>query len=267
MVIIRAGYRVGATTRRGRAFDAYWAILRRSLPAAARCHYWLGTDVMDTLEDSRRGSMRRSALAAVRDDLHLADAPWLADELLEVDIRAHTAHVPQPYRAPAEAPPLPPDFSVLTYLPMDRFAFYGGDAVLAAASRMPDVRFDVVGRTVAGPPPEPTNVRWHGWVTDMPQRYANASVVVRVPSHDGFGATVIEGLLNARHVVYTHDVPFVRQVWPLTPGLLHQVLAEYREAHQSGRLGLNLAGRAYAIDEFDQTRLADRLAALVREHA
>ena len=267
MVIIRAGYRVGATTWRGRIFDAYWAMLRRSLPAAARCHYWLGTDVMDTLEESRKGTLRRSAVESAGDDLHLADAPWLADELEGVGIQAHTAHVPQRYRAPAEVSPLPPELTVLTYLPMDRFAFYGGDAIMAAARALPDVQFDVVGRTLASPPSAPANVSWRGWVTNMAERYAAASVVVRVPRHDGFGATVIEGLLSARHVVYTHPVPFVRRVWPPTPENLYEALAGYREAHRAEGLGLNAAGRAYAIGEFDEMRLAGRLAALVRERA
>jgi Glycosyl transferases group 1 len=267
VVLMRAGYRVGAATARGRIFDAYWALLRRSLPEAAVCHYWLGTDVLNTVREARAGTLRWEALAAARDDLHLADAPWLASELESVNLQARTAYVPRPYHAPPEASPLRAEFRVLTYLPAPRFDFYGGEPIMEVARRLPDVPFDVVGRRNDPPRREPANVEWHGWVSDMEKFYAKATVVVRVPRHDGFGATVIEGLLSARHVVYIHDVPFVRTISPVTPEDLLAVLAELRDSHLTGRLGANLAGRAYALEEFDEAKLAANVTALVKERA
>lgn len=264
VVLVRAGYRAGATTPRGRLFDAYWSLLRRALPRAVACHYWLGTDVMDTLTEARAGTLRFAAVAAARDDLHLAAAPWLASELEEVDLHASVAHVPRPYCSPETSPPLPADFRVLTYLPGDRFAFYGGEAVIEAARRLPDVGFDAVGRLASSAPPALTNVAWHGWVAEMTERYARATVVVRIPRHDGLGGTVVEGLLHGRHVIYTHEVPFVRTIWPATADGLVEALGELRDAHRAGELAPNLVGRSYALDEFNETRLADHLAALVR---
>jgi hypothetical protein len=265
--IMRVGYRAGATTARGRLFDAYWSLLRRSMRTAVACHYWLGTDVLDTLEEARAETLRREVIASIRDDLHLADAPWLASELESVGIHAVTAHVPVPHRAPAVPPPLPDEFSALTYLPENRFDFYGGDAILDAARRLQDVRFDVVGCADEPARHAPPNIRWHGWVTDMPHYYAATTVVVRIPRHDGLGETVVEGLLNARHVVYTHEVPFVRTVSPATPEALVTELAALRDAHLAGRLQPNLAGREYALVEFDEARLADHLAAVLRSRA
>jgi hypothetical protein len=266
VLIVRAGYRVGATTARGRLFDAYWSLLRRSLPDAVACHYWLGTDVLNTLEEARDGTLRWAALAATRDDLHLAVAPWLASELASVGLRVTTALLPPPHPAPRTAPPLPREFRVLTYLPAGRFDFYGGPAILEAARRMPSVPFDIVGgrgehaRSAGG------NVHWHGWVDDMAERYAKATVAVRIPKHDGFGNTVIESLLHARHVVYTEDVPFVRRLRPVTAAGLVAMLEDLHDAHGTGRLGPNLDGRAYALKEFDDEKLADHLTALVRAH-
>lgn len=267
VVLLRTGYRVGATTPRGRLFDAYWSLLRRTLPGAVACHYWLGTDVVDTLVEARAGTLRSDVLSATRDDLHLVGAPWLGSELEAVDLHAITAYVPLPYRSPEEPPPLPTEFRVLTYLPRDRFDFYGGEAVIEAARRLPDVGFDVVGALGSTPPPVPQNVTWHGWVEDMTASYARATVVVRIPRHDGLGATVVEGLLHARHVIYTHEVPFVRTISPATAQGLVDALGDLWDAHRAGQLAPNLSGRSYALDEFDETRLADHLAALVRERA
>lgn len=263
LAIMRVGYRLGATTPRGRLFDAYWWLLRRALPTATACHYWLGTDVVDTLGEARAGTLRWGSLSASRDDLHLAAAPWLVSELQEVGLRAVLAHIQPVIPAPREVPPLPSDFSVLSYVPGARFAFYGGPAILAAAERLPDVRFDIVGPGEPAPS-APPNVRWHGWVDDMAERYADTTVVVRIPEHDAYGGTVTEGLFNARHVIYTYEVPFVHRLCPVTADGLVDALGELRAAHAEGRLGLNLAGRAYALEEFDEERVANRLAALVR---
>lgn len=265
MLLMRAGYRVGATTARGRLFDAYWSLMRRSFRDAVACHYWLGSDVLDTINEARAGTLRWAALRGAADDLHLADAPWLVSELESVGIHAVNAHVPVAHRAPVSPPPLPAEFGVLTYLATSRFEFYGGDVILEAARRLPDVRFDVVGTTGMSDRQSPPNVRWHGWVTDMPRYYANATVVVRIPRHDGLGETVVEGLLNARHVLYTHEIPHVRTVWPATAETVVAALAALRDDHLAHRLEPNLAGRAYALEAFDEARLTGRLAALLRE--
>ena len=267
VLLMRVGFRVGATTTRGRLFDIYWSLLRRTRPRAVACHYWLGSDVLGTSEEARAGTLRWAALRGARDDLHLADAPWLVAELEAVGIHALNAHVPVPHGTPSSPPPLPAEFSVLTYLAASRFEFYGGETVLEAARRLPHVRFDVVGATGAPGGQSPPNVRWHGWVSDMPRYYAGSTVVVRIPRHDGLGETVVEGLLNARHVIYTYELPCVRTVRPVTPEALVAELATLRDDHVAGRLMANLDGRAYALDAFDEARLARELVALVRERA
>ncbi|MGO9178393.1 MAG: hypothetical protein ACLQBX_11205 [Candidatus Limnocylindrales bacterium] len=263
VVLMRVGYRVGGTTPRGRLFDTYWSLLRRALPRACACHYWLGTDVLDTINEAHAGTLRWSAVSSAREDLHLTAAPWLTSELESVGIPATTALLPPPTPAPRVAPMLPSEFRVLTYLPAGRFDYYGGKTVLEVARRLPDVQFDIIGSSGEPAQPAPANVQWHGWVADMAQRYAKTSVVVRIPWHDGFGNTVIEGLLNARHVVYTQEVPFVRTVWPATPETLATVIREFRDAHATDRLGLNLAGRAYALEKFDEAKLVDELITLL----
>lgn len=264
VVLIRAGYRVGATKPRGRLFDAYWAALTKAMPSAVRCHYWLGTDVADTTADAAAGSLRRGAVEAARADLHLADAPWLADELGLQGITAHTAHVPQDYACPDPPPAMPGRFRVLTYAPGNRFAFYGGDLVTFAARALPDVAFDVVGDQGSRVPERLPNVTYHGWVSDMGARYAEASVVVRVPQHDGTGATVIEGLLHARHVIYNHDLPYVERLVPETGPALAEALGRLRDAASAGRLAPNLEGREFAGATFNKDALTTHLATLLR---
>lgn len=263
LILLRAGFRVGGTTRRARAFDAYWSLLRRRFSQAAGVHYWLGTDVLNTVEEAAAGTLRLNLVARARADRHIADAAWLADELHGVGLEAETAHVPQPYRAPADVPGLPSTFTVLTYAPGDRFSFYGGEAILETARRLPEISFQVMGRQAVPPTPVPSNVQLLGWVSDIDAAYRAATVVVRVPQHDGFGATVIEGLLYARHVIYTYPVPSCEQVWPVTPDMLVAALGRLNAAHLAGTLEPNVAGRTHALQEFDGAVLVERLRRLV----
>jgi hypothetical protein len=265
--ILRVGYRVGARTWRGRLFDSYWSLLRQALPRAHAGHFWLGTDVFETVEAVRTGTLQRAAFVQSRGDLHLSVAPWLTAELASVGIEATTALLPPPTHAPPAAPLFPSEFVALTYLPAARFEFYGGPTILEVARRLPAVQFEIMGNTGRSTGPALSNVRWRGWVTDMHHRYSDATVVVRIPRHDGFGNTVIEGLLNARHVVYTHDVPYVHAVSPPTAEVVLGVLNELHEAHSEGVLGLNIGGREWAMDQFDEGTLVDRLRALIRDRA
>ena len=59
----------------------------------------------------------------------------------------------------------------------------------------------------------------------------------------------------------------MRTVWPATHETLVAALAALRDDHVAERLEPNLAGRAYALEAFDEARLACQLAALVRERA
>lgn len=267
LVVMRVGYRVGAPTRRGRLFDAYWDVLRRRHRSAVLSHYWLGSDVMRTVADSRTGAIRRGRVAAAQGDLHLSVAPWLTDELASIGLTATTALLPPPQTPPGPPPALPEQFTALCYLPSHRFDFFRGQLLLGAAQQLKGVGFDIVGNRGPVVHQGPDNVRWHGWVADMSHRYAAATVIVRVPVHDGFGNSVIEGLMFGRHVIYTYDVPFVRKLDPVSVDGLVAALAELRDRHDAGTLDLNEEGRAYALREFDADRLAERLRAIVRAAA
>jgi len=264
LVIMRMGYRVGGTTLRGRLFDAYWALLRTALADAAPSHYWLGDDVMNTIQEAEAGTLRSRALSSTRDDLHIAAAPWLSRELELVGIRAVTAYVPTVTNYPPIASPLPAEFRVLTYLPAAHFEFYGGETILEVARRLPNIPFDVVANDGSAVRGAPSNIHWHGWVSDMAEAYRNATVVVRIPAHDAIGATVVEGLVHARHIIYTYEVPFVGRVFPATPEAVVDALESLYGHHVAGRLGLNTAGREYALMEFDSNARTDRLLSLIR---
>lgn len=261
-IVVRVGLRPGARTVRGVAFDSLWTLACFLKPRCLVVCYWIGTDVLRAVQDAQRNRLTRFWGLALRWS-HIAAAPWLAEELREaMGVDAKTVLFPLPLPR-ADPPPLPPDFRVLTYIPDRRYDFYGGDMVYAAARELPTVLFSVVGGVgnwVDRPLP---NLRFYGWCENMLSMYAGSSVVVRLVRHDAIGGTVREGLALGRHVVYNYMVPYTRYVKYGDTDALIRVLSEYEQLHRRGELGLNKDGMEFAIREWSEARLVNRLEAVL----
>jgi hypothetical protein len=99
-LLVRVGYRPGARTIMGRSFDAFWNLLRTITRHPPVVHYWLGSDVFRTVRDHAGGKLRTRVFESIMNDHHLADAPWLAEELAQVGIRSTVMHIPAPNTTP-----------------------------------------------------------------------------------------------------------------------------------------------------------------------
>ena len=250
-IFVRVGFRPGAPTWRGRVFDAVWSMLRRLNPDAVRVFYWVGTDVLNTIQDFKSGTLRQRLYAQARKDHHLADATWLVDELEEIGIKALPKTITIPELQGGDIPDLPSVFSVLSYVPDRRHIFYGGNTIYEAARRLPEIRFDIVGGSglwVSKPLP---NLVFHGWQREMKTFHRNATVLVRLVRHDGTGLTVLEALGFGRHVIYSQPLPHCIRVGWRDAGALVEKLTELFRLHQSGLLGPNIQGSAYVQKNFN----------------
>lgn len=259
-VILRVGFRPGSPGR-GQVFDALWRFLLVFNRKAEIVFYWVGTDVLKMTEDMAVPEKRRRLAPMVEPYRHIAGAPWLAEELQAVGVPAEHILFPAPLPKLEEPPPLPEQFTVLSYVLEDKHAFYGGLLIEEMARRFPGVRFDVLagkGEWVTQPL---ENLHFHGWQPDPASFYARSTVVMRLVPHDAIGGTVREALAYARHVVYTYRLPHTNFVPYGDTEALARVLGELWQAHQAGGLGLNAEGRAYALEAFDETKTGGALIA------
>lgn len=211
---------------------------------------WAGSDVMKARQDPFK-------LALVKQEHfhHISDGPWLVDELANLGLRVEY----EPVTAVRPGNPVQPfaaRFNVLTYLPEPRRDFYGAELVFEVARRMPDATFTVVGS--GAPSPEaPKNVAFVGYVKDMERALDAATVVLRVPKHDGKSMLVLEALTRARHVVWNYEFPHVTTV-----RTADEIVVELRSLqiqHRNGTLALNESGRAFALGTFSRPSTAERL--------
>lgn len=219
--------------------------------------YWTGTDVVLLGKAIEDGSLDTGDLKLLRSYHSIAGTEHLAEELAELGVAARVAQMPVPDRTPSgETPPLPEQFTVLTYLPQ-RLDFYGTPSILETARRLPDVLFIAMGGGI--PADVPPNVELAGHVADSSSLYARSSAVVRMVEHDAIGGTVIEGLLTGRHVIYSYDIPHVTHVpFGDTEGLV-AAISQLKNLHDQGALELNTAGQRWATERFDPDTCFDHL--------
>lgn len=266
-VIVRVGYPVGAPSIRGRTFDFLWRALHAINPSALYLHYWIGTDVQSVTRYRAAGRLRSGVLERALGEMHAALAPWLVDELRELSIDA----VYLPFDG-LDLPSveekdlvLPGQFTVVSYIPDERWAFYGGAQLVEAACQLPQVRFVVVAGRGGWLRDRPGNVIFLGWRDDMVEVYKNSTVVLRLAEHDALGCTVVEGLAMARHVIYNYPVPFTTKVsFDDVDGLVAAISGLW-DKHASGTLHPNLTGRRWAESTYDEGRLIRTLCRALAE--
>src|SRR5690606_20500057 len=101
--------------------------------------HWVGSDVMHATEAWRRGRLS----PRLRDGaVHWVDAPWLAEELAPLGIRAEEHPLPMPI-AIGEPLPMPPEPRVLVFLPRNPHRFYDVEGTVRLIDRLPTVPFTV----------------------------------------------------------------------------------------------------------------------------
>ena len=214
--------------------------------------YWLGTDVLLSLQDVqiRQRTKRLQALT----DANVTVAPHLVEELATIGIEAECMYSPQDSLAPASIPPFPAAFAVLYYSLPDRREFYMLPELLQVAQRLPEVRFDVVGDSGDGVE-VPQNVRFLGFVDDMDTAYADTSLLLRLVPHDGWPRMVLEAFARARPVIYNRRFPHCVHANGVdgVVSTIRSLLADLRpndEGHEFVRDNYSNNGQALAMKRF-----------------
>jgi hypothetical protein len=194
------------------AFDVYHAVFPTPYfkwvwPLRARgvrfVAHWIGTDLYQV--KTRPLTRLLFRLAAPGIEAHVADAPWLVEDLARWGIRATLVPTVSGRMDDAGPLPLPDEFALLAYVPDDRREFYGWPTVKAITEAYPDVRIHVVGGN--GPGGAPPNVVFHGLTDEMEPIYGAASALVRPTVHDGLSQMVLEALIRGRQVIWSREFP------------------------------------------------------------
>lgn len=238
------------------------ASYRYLLPAALLrkpivCH-WSGSDVIRVLGERGFRGRRHRRLLRKRVARFLLDSPTLGAELEPwLGFRPQTVRL-LPLSVAAEPVALPPQFTVLSYWPSDRYEFYGGPILLKLARRFAGLEFVIVADQVPNRDEWPSNVRFRGISGSLADLWPQVSCLVRIPKHDSLGAMVLEALARGRHVIYSQEFPHCRRA-----STFEEAAAAIEEL--AGGAGVNSAGAEYVRENYNPRVEAAKLAAVYRE--
>lgn len=259
-IVMRVGVRPAGGDKRMFVLDCLWQLFRMAWPRKEFIYYWIGTDVLEALEDKAQG--RHSFFfEASRSARHLANAPWLQEELASLGLASEVVLFPSGI---AEIPARdeiawPERFAVMAYIPDHRHGFYGGDSFVEAAKRLPGVDFYVVAGEGGWLADKPKNLNFLGFQRDMKAVFNRVHVVVRQVRHDAIGGTVREALFYARHAIYSYPVPHTHFVaWGDAESLIARI-THFQDLFEAGQLSPNEAGREYAASAWLPSRLTNTL--------
>lgn len=208
--------------------------------------HFIGTDVSQTLVSRRKIWVTRlwQCLGA----RVVADFDELTTELEGQGIKAETVAFMNREVRDLEKP-FPESFSVLSYVPVGKEAFYGLPAILECAARMPDVKFYIVSNSTSFNLP---NVISLGRVPDIIDEINRHHVLIRLTRHDGMAIGVVEALSCARYVVWSKHFPHCE--YAVDADGLYQALCNLREVKRP-----NSAGKSYVLERFAPSTIREAI--------
>lgn len=216
---------------------AFWGRFRRK----KLLMYWTGSDVLNVLKEFKTN---RNHGTLPKEIIHIAAAPWLADELGGAGVQAmfiSLSAVPfVKVDLSVEAPPLPKEFTVLTYVPDSAVSLYGGEHIKCLARDFPMVKIKILSSTGGWWPDPPPGVQFLGWVDDPRELYVQSTVMIRMAAHDAIGGMVQEALSYGRHVIWSYPLGGVRMARDY--GALREHVEELLEEHRRSDLKINAEG-------------------------
>lgn len=218
---------------------------------------WAGSDVLKAKEMKKRGKINFNYVNKIK---HFCETLWIQKELKEIGINADILPI-----AFCDVKNIkfkfPDKFTVLSYIGKNRPSFYGIETIIKLAKEFPQVNFKIVGLNYCENIPK--NINLLGWVENMDNEYKNCVIYIRMPKHDGLGASVIEALSYGRIVFRNYQFPYVNYFknYEDLKSQFQKVIADFN----NGKLTINQDGIDFVRREFNKEKVLSNLIKVFNE--
>ncbi|MBE0572442.1 MAG: hypothetical protein IH618_12935 [Ignavibacteriaceae bacterium] len=207
-------------------------------------YHWIGTDVYRFINDAFIKRFFKKLIINSPIVRNLVVSENLKYELQQYRVES-TIFPLTKLKFVDDIPPLPEKFSVLSYVPKNRWDFYHGDLITELSIKMPDVDFHILA---AGKNSGRTNLFFYDFIHDTIPFYKKCSVLLRFTVHDGLPKMVLEALSNGRQVLWNETFPHCFAV---------NNLDECVEILNKLKLNcpLNTEGKKFVQDSFNESKI------------
>jgi hypothetical protein len=193
--------------------------------------HWIGTDVLIEMQKNQEHGSNR-IINFIQDSLfrwkikrggliNFAGAPWLVDELSKLPI--HATYLPITTIDSSKLGPVDlqheKDIDFLSYIPFNRFTFYGGDKIVELAKRWQNYHFLIFCADLTEIPNDfvekmPKNLTIYPRIerNEMAEFYQRSKFFIRYTQHDSESLSVFEALYYNLQVLWTYDFPHTHKI-------------------------------------------------------
>ncbi len=247
-------YMIGGAVTRSNLVDLAM-LLRKKIVM-----HWVGTDV----SNAQKAIENKLAIPSyVAYSTHWCEVDWIQEELGEIGIKAEIVSIASVESSKFDAvPPLPENFSVLSYIGKGREKFYGIDLLIKLAEAMPEIPIKIAGISEYSEC-LPANIELLGWVDDMDKAYRDCVIFLRLAEHDGLAFSVLEALSNGRYVGYSYRFLATRKISSQIE--LVEYVTQLKSLFNNGQLGANEEGVEQLKSEYKRATVAARLIAQIKQ--
>lgn len=224
-----------------------WKLLVGRLLGKLTITHWIGTDVIDEIQNYKSISSRINRFST---KVHVSGSSLLKKELMDVGINSQVVPI-VPVNNFGGISEMPSSHSVLVYAPEGKEEFYGMPYVKELAIKFPDVTFNIVGNSDDYLKLE--NVKFHGTLSSyqMQELYNNITILFRFPKHDGLSMMLLEALSKGKQIIYSYSFPYTHT--PKSRNIEH-VIDCFDEVVKKEPY-VNVEGANYVKKEYDQEKI------------
>lgn len=167
-------------------------------------YHWIGTDVYRFSNDFYFKKIAKKIIFKSTRAFNLTVDKALQEELKHLGVSSEVLPLVK-LNLIKDIPPLPEKFSILTYIPKNRWHFYNGDLVIELAKEFPEINFHILAAGEIASNPE--NVFTYNFVDDISGIYKKVNALLRITTHDGLSKMVLEALSFGRQVLWSEPFP------------------------------------------------------------
>jgi hypothetical protein len=172
-------------------------------------YHWIGTDVYRIITDGPIKRFFKKIILKFPNVHSIVVSENLKKELEQINVSSEVIPLTK-LKFTDEIPPMPEKFSVLTYVPKDRWKFYYGDMIIELSRKLPEVDFHILasGKELT----RRQNLFFYDFEKDTTPFYKKCSVLLRLTEHDGLPKMVLEALSYGRQVLWNQSFPHCYKV-------------------------------------------------------
>lgn len=208
-------------------------------------YHWIGTDVYRFIHYTYLKRFLKKLVISSPLVFNLVVSENLKNELKQYSVESSIIPLTK-LKFVDEVPALPAKFSVLSYVPKNRWDFYHGDLITELSKKMPDVDFHILaaGTENSGR----RNLFLYDFIDDAIPFYKKCAVLLRITVHDGLPKMVLEALSNGRQVLWNESFPHCFTI---------KNLDECVEILNKLKLNcpLNTEGKIFVEDSFNELKI------------